>query len=283
MYYARIQDFEQAKENLQSLKEIFGDNLYFLLEKHEVFESGDEELEMVGFLSEQEAMNHLINIAKDLDIKIIASNNSLYARESDRINYRLFRNSFGEFTGPFTDFGFSTDNHHICTEDELKERLENSYGKEIAEESFNNLKGLEKFLLNCNVQFPDAPNLIDNSQELWKLCEEGFNKIRKGTKYEEESDKRWKYEFEVINGKNFTQYFIKVYNICKVAKELGILVGPGRGSGAGSEICYLVGITQVDPLRYGLYFERFLNPSRNGFPDIDLDLATVPISREVGV
>lgn len=281
MYWVRKGHNDLAVQNLQRLQEAFGDRLYLLLEKHEILEADDEEIEDLSVLTENDAVKILVEMAHELGIKIIASSNSFYVHKEDRINYRLFKNSFGEFDGLFADYGFVTDFHHMNHQDELQQRLEDAYGKDITNEAFQELFNLEQFLSQQKISFPIAPSLVDNSEQLKKLCEEGFERLRKGTDREEESDKRWKYEFDVIHSKNFTQYFIKVYNICAIAKELGILVGPGRGSGAGSEICFLIGITQVDPLKYGLYFERFLNPERNGYPDIDIDMATVPRHREV--
>lgn len=280
IYWVRKGHNDLAMQNLQKLQEAFGDHLYLLLEKHEILEADGEEIEDLGVLTENEAVKILVKMAQELGIKIIASSNSLYVHKEDRMNYRLFKNSFGEFDGIFADCGFVTDFHHINHPDELQQRLENAYGKEIVELAFHELHQLEEFLGQQTIYFPEAPHLTDNSEELRKLCEEGFQRLRKGTDLEEQSDKQWKYEFDVISEKNFTQYFIKVYSICKVARDLGILVGPGRGSGAGSEICFLLGITQVDPLKYGLYFERFLNPQRASYPDIDIDMASVPIHYE---
>lgn len=123
-------------------------------------------------------------------------------------------------------------------------------------------------------EFPKARGLTDQTKQLRALVEAGFNKKRKGTEYEEKSRKRLEIELKVIEDMGFTEYFVNVYTIVKRAAMLGLLSGPGRGSGAGSEVNYLLDITKIDPIKNNLIFERFLNPSRWNYPDIDLDIQT---------
>lgn len=129
---------------------------------------------------------------------------------------------------------------------------------------------------NCNIEFPKAENLLpifdcENPEKyLFELCKAGLTKRLNGQipdKYKE----RLVHELKVINQMGFPNYFLIVYDFIKFAKKQKILVGPGRGSAAGSLVAYSLGITDIDPLKYDLLFERFLNPERKTMPDIDTD------------
>ena len=132
---------------------------------------------------------------------------------------------------------------------------------------------------NCNLVLENKTNLLpiykcpdnmDNYTYLKKLCIDGLKRIfgsKVGIAYQE----RLKYELDIINKMGFCNYFLIVYDYVKFAKENGILVGAGRGSAAGSLVSYLLDITEIDPLKYNLLFERFLNPERISMPDIDID------------
>lgn len=128
----------------------------------------------------------------------------------------------------------------------------------------------------CNLEFPEALNLLpiyecdDPQKYLFELCKKGLFKRLSGNisnSYKE----RLLYELEMINKMGFSNYFLVVYDFIKYAKKNNILVGPGRGSAAGSLVAYSLGITEIDPLKYDLLFERFLNPERKTMPDIDTD------------
>ena len=106
---------------------------------------------------------------------------------------------------------------------------------------------------------------------LIKLCEKGLEKRYKGQEISAEIRKRLNYEINVIDEKGLTGYILIVWDFINYAKSKGIPVGPGRGSAVGSIVCYLIGISDIDPIRYGLFFERFVNPERPSFPDIDVD------------
>ena len=139
----------------------------------------------------------------------------------------------------------------------------------------NNHKIIE--MCNLKMEYHDnllpiyeCPDNLDSFTYLKKLCIIGLKNIfgsQVGSFYQE----RLKYELEIINKMGFCNYFLIVYDYVKFAKENGILVGPGRGSAAGSLVAYLLNITEIDPLKYNLLFERFLNPERISMPDIDID------------
>lgn len=261
LYWIRNGNEEKAENLLLKYREAFGDNLYAQLE----YQSNKR-------LDEVNSFNKFINLAKKHGIPFVVTNNVLSVQKRDKAYYRLYSNVMAS-----SRLTFDEDRNYMIEEDELKELMYSVYPKDAVDEGFKNIRKIENEIEEMSI--PKAPGLIDSSEELIKLCEDGWKKLRKGTDREEESKQRYLYELSVINGKNFSQYFIKVLNIILTAKDLGILIGPGRGSGCGSEICYLIGITAVDPLKYGLFFERFLNPDRHGFPDIDIDMASVPMGK----
>ena len=115
-----------------------------------------------------------------------------------------------------------------------------------------------------------CPDNMDSYSYLKKLCIDGLKKIF-GSKVRTIYQERLKYELDIINKMGFSNYFLIVYDYVKFAKEAGILVGAGRGSAAGSLVSYLLNITEIDPIKYNLLFERFLNPERISMPDIDVD------------
>ena len=129
---------------------------------------------------------------------------------------------------------------------------------------------------NCNLEFPKAKLLLpiydceDPSKYLFELCKVGLTKRLNGT-IPENYKQRLSYELQIINEMGFPNYFLVVYDFIKFAKKNKILVGPGRGSAAGSLVAYSLGITDIDPIQYDLLFERFLNPERKTMPDIDTD------------
>ena len=128
----------------------------------------------------------------------------------------------------------------------------------------------------CNIEFPPVKNLLpiydcdDPSKYLFELCKVGLNKRLDG-KVNDTYKNRLSYELNIINDMGFPNYFLIVYDYIKFAKKNNILVGPGRGSAAGSLVAYSLGITDIDPIKYDLLFERFLNPERKTMPDIDTD------------
>lgn len=254
LFYIQNGELDKAEYIMQQYKELVGDDYYC-------------QIEYCPRLAKE--YNTMINIAKKYNIPIVASNEVFYAYPEDEDYFHIYRNIMSMPEEHIES------NHHLITEDELKSLMLTIYDEDIVKEAFYNIKVIEE---KCDYIKPAlAEDLVDCSKELYELCKEGWEKKRKGTKYEKESWERFHYELEVINSKNFSEYFIKVRNIVQLAKKLGILIGPGRGSGCGSEINYLIDITKVDPIKYGLYFERFLNPGRSGFPDIDLDMASSPI------
>ncbi len=162
------------------------------------------------------------------------------------------------------DISYNTSNHELKV-------------KNIMELTDNNgLLNTLKISDECNLEFPKAKNLLpiyeceDPSKYLFELCKVGLTKRLNGI-VSTEYKNRLSYELKIINDMGFSNYFLVVYDFIKFAKKNKILVGPGRGSAAGSLVAYSLGITDIDPLEYNLLFERFLNPERKTMPDIDTD------------
>ena len=146
-------------------------------------------------------------------------------------------------------------------------------------ENYSNTEGIEntlKIAASCLIEFPPSENYLpiydceDPKKYLFELCKVGLAKRLGGT-IPDYYKTRLTYELSVINDMNFPNYFLVVYDFIRFAKKNHILVGPGRGSAAGSLVAYSLGITDIDPLKYDLLFERFLNPERKTMPDIDTD------------
>ena len=151
--------------------------------------------------------------------------------------------------------------------------------EEYIDKYADDLKNNEYIYDNCNTEIPKYDNLIpeykcpnnmDSYTYLKELCKEGLKRVF-GESVKKVYLDRLKYELNTINSMGFCNYFLIVWDYVKFAKEKGILVGPGRGSAAGSLVSYLLNITTIDPIKYNLLFERFLNPERITMPDIDID------------
>ena len=271
IYHIRNKDYDKAKDVLNLYKNHFGDRFFIELQYHNL-EMRDWEVSE-NLLNEVDTYNKLIEIGKELNIPFVITNDSHYIYENENISHNLYKaicyDQDEQIGADYTNGGY-----YLTTEDDIRNRIGDIYPKWAIDQAFDNIKKIRQMCKPC--VFPRGAQLSDMSRELHDACIEGWKKLRVGTEYEKESFDRFNYELSVINNKNFSEYFIKVKTITDTAKKLNILVGPGRGSGCGSEVCYLLGITYVDPLKYGLLFERFLNDYRQNYPDVDIDFATEP-------
>lgn len=212
----------------------------------------------LGYTNKQEELEALL-----ITNNIVFFRESLYKTKNDaEILPYLYRIRDGKTISE--DITYEIENHDL----EISNLLDLTDNKGL----LNTLKIADE----CNLEFPPAKNLLpiyeceDPSKYLFELCKVGLSKRLNGTipdKYKE----RLSYELKVINDMGFPNYFLVVYDFIKFAKKNKILVGPGRGSAAGSLVAYSLGITDIDPLEYDLLFERFLNPERKTMPDIDTD------------
>ena len=252
-------DYEKAKEIALWYKNLFGPKNYFL----EIQDHG---------LEEQKRTNPLIvKLARELGIGLVATNDAHYIKKEDAEMQKILvciatKHTIEEDTG----MGFQTDEFYLKSGDEMAELF-----PEVPEA----LENTNKIAARCNITFTfgntklpifEVPDNQDHFEYFKKLCYDGMVR-RYGENYPQEYMDRLNYELGVIHQMGFIDYFLIVWDYINYAKSVGIPVGPGRGSGAGSIAAYTCGITDIDPMRYSLLFERFLNPERVSMPDFDID------------
>lgn len=252
-------NYEQAVETVKWYKNIFGDDYYIEVQDHN--------------LPEQKRVNLLLEkIAKENDVQIVATNDAHYVEKEDAETQKYLMLIGQNKTVESEDaLLFKTDEFYIKTESEMSALFPNEYlenTQKVADKcsfefEFDKLK-LPKFVI------PNCDNHFDYFKE---KCLLGLNK--KVPNYTDEYISRLDYELEVINKMGFVDYYLIVADFVNFAKDNKIPVGPGRGSGAASLCAYCIGITDVDPLKYNLLFERFLNPERVSMPDFDIDFCNI--------
>lgn len=255
-------DRENAKKAIHKYIDIFGKENFFL------------EVQDHGIPEEKTVVKILIELSKEEGVPLVATNDAHYLRKEDSKAHDILLciQTLSKIDDP-ERMRFETEEFYVKSEDEMREIF-----KEIPEAVDNT----EKIKDMCNLEFDFStyhlPQYIEknkewNSEDNKKLLEElTFKGIR--NIYKEnltELEKRARYELDVIESMGFTDYFLIVYDLIDWSKKQGIPVGPGRGSAAGSIVSYALGITGIDPIKYNLFFERFLNPSRISMPDIDMD------------
>ena len=221
-------------------------------------------------LAEQKKVNAaLIRLANEYGIGLVATNDVHYIQKNDAKYQDLLMCIQTNRKVLDTDrMAFETDEFYLKPEDEMKQ-LFGAFPE--------SLSNTEKIAEKCNVDFEfgvlklpqyDVPQGMSSYEYLTKLCNDGLKK-RYGEN--EEAKERLYFELDVIKNMGYVDYFLIVWDFIKYAKDNGIPVGPGRGSAAGSIVSYCLEITNIDPIRFGLIFERFLNPERVSMPDIDVD------------
>ena len=248
--------WEEARKLVKQYKELFGEDYYIELQDH-------------GIADEIYVMPKLIKIAEEFGVELVATNDVHYQKESDaEMQDILLCVQTGKFFDDPGRMRFEGTQFYLKDYDEMAEKF--SYVPQALE---NTLKIAEK----CNVSIEKKPLLPpykpDNGMTPYEFLKDLLEKGLK-RRYKEitpEIRQRADYELEVVSKMGFVEYYLIVWDFINYAHEHGIPVGPGRGSGAGSIIAYAIGITQVEPLRYGLIFERFLNPERVSMPDFDID------------
>ena len=252
-------DINGAKESALWFKNLFGDDYYLEIQNNGI--------------KEQIAVNQkLVEMSRELDIPLVATNDSHYLRKEDAYNHEvLLCIQTGKKMSDEDRMRFETDELYIKSQEEMME-----YFKNVPEAIENTIKIAEK----CNVEFEFGHTILPNYEVpaefkthfeyLKKLTDDGIRN-RYGENPSEEIIERENYELGVIEKMGYTDYFLIVWDYVHYAKSHGIPVGPGRGSGAGSIVAYAIEITDIDPIKYGLIFERFLNPERISMPDFDID------------
>ena len=258
---------DQAREVVKWFKEVFGEDYYLELQRHK---ATVERAAHDTFPKQQEVNEVLLQFAQELGIKVICTNDSHFINEDDaEAHERLICVSTGR--------KMSDDNVMLYTKQEwFKTQAEmNEVFADIPEALQNTNEILDKvefYSINHAPILPDFPlpdGFANEDDYLRYLVYEGAKK--RWPELDDEHRERLDFELETIKNMGFPGYFLIVQDYIKAAPALGCSVGPGRGSAAGSAVAYCLGITNIDPIKYDLLFERFLNPDRISLPDIDVD------------
>lgn len=273
----------RAMEIMRTLYERFDDRLVIELQPHRLLQTAQTN----EFLLAQSEIMPRATLA--------ATASPYYIRQEDLKHHRVYA-SIGSHRDP-DDCGMPGDGHFLMSEETMRERFTAFHSYLSAETIDRAIAGtgsvadrcnakLKIDKLNCLVPRIDLPEGTDEDSRLRELCEKGWNGLRNiPARIKERAEKlgvdaidvhleykaRLEMELDALRSKKFASYILVVQELFEFARGVGIYVGPGRGSGAGSLINYLVGITSVDPVQYGLMFERFISPARNDMPDIDMD------------
>ncbi|MBQ7399436.1 MAG: DNA polymerase III subunit alpha [Clostridia bacterium] len=254
-------NIDDAVNHALKMKSLFGEDYYFELQRH-------------GIPEQQIVNDELIKLSKKLNIPLVATNDAHYVDKDDAQTQSVLMCIQTQTTlADGRHKGFEKDEFYLKTAEEMKTLF-----ADVPEAIGNTVKIADK--CNFNFEFDKLflpafypPDGLTSKAYLEKLCYEGLEK--RLSKYENADvqvyNDRLKYELSVVNAMGYDEYYLIVRDFIAYAKESGIPVGPGRGSGAGSLAAYCLGITDVDPLLHGLLFERFLNPERVSMPDFDVD------------
>ncbi|MDO5601995.1 MAG: DNA polymerase III subunit alpha [Oscillospiraceae bacterium] len=252
-------DYEKAKENALWYKELFGPDHYYI------------ELQDHGLDEQRRVLPGLIQLARENDIPLVATNDAHYlTKEDSRVQQLLICIQTGKTLADDDRLEFGTDEFYIKSTQEMYDLF--SIAPEACENT-NKIAGMCNFDFEFGVTklpYFIAPDGKDNKTYFLELCEAGLQK-HYGPDISKEVRERLDYEVSIIDRMGYINYYLIVFDFINYARSKGIPVGPGRGSGAGSLAAYCMGITQIDPIKYHLLFERFLNPERVSMPDFDID------------
>ena len=254
-------DYEGAREAALRYEGIFGrGNFYLELQDHG--------------MAEQKRINpQLIRLSRETGIPLVATNDCHYiAPEDSRMHRVLLCIQTGRTIEDENAMEFGSEEFYFKSEEEMRALF-----PDVPEAADNTVKIAQR----CQVELEFGktklpafftPDGSDNLEFFRRLCQEGLIR-RYGEGPPQEYRDRLEYEIRVISQMGYVNYYLIVWDFIRYARSVGIPVGPGRGSGAGSLAAYCVGITNVDPMRYDLLFERFLNPERVSMPDFDIDFS----------
>ncbi len=254
-------DYAGAKEAALRYREIFGPENFFL------------ELQDHGLDGQHYVNPQIIRLSRETEIPLVVTNDCHYIEKEDSaMHHILICIQTGRTVEDKDTLEFGSDEFYVKSEEEMRALF-----PELPEAADNTVKIAER----CEVEIEfgktklprfDPPDGSDSESFFRKLCQDGL-KNRYGEQPEQSLQDRLDYEISVISQMGYVNYYLIVWDFIRYAKSVGIPVGPGRGSGAGSLCAYCIGITNVDPIRYGLIFERFLNAERVSMPDFDIDFS----------
>ena len=250
-------DIDRAEDTALFYKNLFGDDFYIEIQDH-------------GIEDQATVLPMLLQLAKKHDIQLVATNDCHYINKEDsKMQYALICVQTNKRLSDPDTLEFETDEFYVKSTDEMYDLF--SYIPQACE---NTVKIAEK----CNFDYEfgktklpiyTSPDGSPNQVFFEKLCREGL--ARRYPQITREMTERLDYEIGIISRMGFVDYYLIVYDFINYARSHDIPVGPGRGSGAASLCAYCMGITNIDPLKYNLIFERFLNPERISMPDFDID------------
>ena len=254
-------NFEKAREVAKKFKDIFENDFYLEIQDH-------------GMDVDKPILESMPKLSKELGIKLVATNDCHYIEPDHAIAHNILLLLSDKNGTDYTQLRYGTDQVYFKSSDEMTKLFKKFKGA-----SEHTLEIDEKINLKLDFEGHHFPNFpipkeskaknLDEYIEL--LARQGLEKKFKVITPEIED--RFNFEIKTINEMGFPGYFLVVADFINAAKDRNIPVGPGRGSAAGSIVAYALGITNVDPLKYDLLFERFLNPARRSMPDIDVDFA----------
>ena len=253
-------DYKGAREEALALLDIFGEGNFYL------------ELQDHGLDDEKAIRSDMLRLADELDLPLVATNDVHYVNKEDAEPHDvLLCIQTGNVLSEENRLKYPSSEFYLKSEEEMRELFAN------IPEAIDNTQIIAE---RCNFDFkfgeyhlPEfiAPDGMTNEEYFRSLCKKGL-KERYGDRADSpELMDRMNYEIDTIVKMGYVEYFLIVWDFINYAKENGIMVGPGRGSAAGSIVAYSMKITDIDPIRYNLIFERFLNPERVSMPDIDVD------------
>ena len=256
--YLLEDDYASAKEYALTMADIFGEDRFYL------------ELQDHG-IDEQRPVNQgVMRLSRETGLPLVVTNDAHYLRKEDAtMQDVLLCIQTGKTVDDTNRMKFQTEEFYLKSEEELRQLFPN------CDEAFDNTVKIADM---CNLEFVfheyhlpsfPVPDGYTNERYFRKLCYEGFEE-----RYQDPPQEyidRLEYEIDVISRMGYVNYYLIVWDFIRYAKDSGIPVGPGRGSGAASIVAYCMHITEVDPMKYSLIFERFLNPERVSMPDFDTD------------
>ena len=252
-------DYEKAKNLARYYEDLFGKGNYYI------------EIQDHGLDEQRTVLPLLVRLSRETGIPLVATNDAHYLEKEDsRMQHILICIQTNKTVNDDDVLEFGTDEFYVKSTDEMYELF--SAWPEACENT-NRIAEMCSFDFEFGVTklpYFVAPDGMDNKEYFVKLCRDGLLR-RYGADVPEDIRARLDYEISIIDRMGYINYYLIVFDFINFAKSQGIPVGPGRGSGAGSLAAYCVGITNIDPIKYNLLFERFLNPERVSMPDFDID------------
>ena len=252
-------DYEKAKNLARYYEDLFGKGNYYI------------EIQDHGLDEQRTVLPLLVRLSRETGIPLVATNDAHYLEKEDsRMQHILICIQTNKTVNDDDVLEFGTDEFYVKSTDEMYELF--SAWPEACENT-NRIAEMCSFDFEFGVTklpYFVAPDGMDNKEYFVKLCRDGLLR-RYGADVPEDIRARLDYEISIIDRMGYINYYLIVFDFITYAKSQGIPVGPGRGSGAGSLAAYCVGITNIDPIKYNLLFERFLNPERVSMPDFDID------------